>query len=304
MKVSKKFTIFSIIAVMLLLVVLPFCAPAKTKAEAASAYRGDYILISVENQADGKVAWALEFGLNTQKRNLADENEKALYRVQIQTMLQKVYQEKREEIENIYALNPTEQFKPADNITLTTPIYDQKADCVNFKFFFKNAEVYNFYNAKETDQRKADKNIFYQQQIVSTVFPFAEVMQTPLGEMNLARYYLNLYITACSGLSIADKMQNYDPEFIFDYATPSKKIKTNAEIQYTDAVGLYHHAWGERFASINPSFVTTRSLLQPNRGVWYAFGIGLPLVGMGVAIAVIKIKDKVNKSKTKQVEEI
>ncbi len=304
MKGTKKFTIFSIIALMLMLIILPFCVPSKTKADASSAFRGDYILIAVQNLPDGKVSWSIEFGLNTDKRNLSDENEKAVYRVKIQTMLQRIYQEKRAEIEGIYQTNPLEGFAPGEVITQTTPIYDQMADCVNFKFYFKNAEAYNFYNIKETDQRLADDNIFFSKQVVNTIFPFAEIVQGADGEVNLARYYLKSFINACEGLSIADKMQNYDPEFIFDYSTPSKKIKTNAELQYTDPAGLYHHAWGERFASVNQTIVTTRSLLQPNRGVWYAFGIGLPLVGMGIAIAIIKIKEKYNKNKSKPIEEV
>ncbi len=297
MKLSvKKITIFFVLILSVLLA-LPFAFSGNKTAEASSAYRGDYICLSCENYSDGKVVWGIEFGLNTEKRGLADDDEKGTYRVKIQTMLQEIFLEKRAEIEGIYAQNPVEGLSPVECITYTNPLYDQQADCVGFKFFFKNAEAYNFYNAKENDESKIIDNIFINKQIKRTVFPFAQMTE---GEITVARHYLDMFIEACEGLSIENSIKTYDPEFIFDYSSYSSKIKSNADLTYTDSAGKYHHAWGERVANINSTIITSRSLTQPKRGTWYAFGVAIPLAGMGIAIAVIKIREKIKKNKTQK----
>ncbi len=292
----KKITIFFVLILSVLLA-LPFAFSGDKKADAASAYRGDYICLSCENYNDGRVAWGIEFGLNTEKRGLADDDEKATYRVKIQTMLQEIFLEKRAEIEGIYALNSVEGMSPVECITYTNPLYDQQADCAGFKFFFKNAQAYNFYNTKENDESKVIDNIFINKQIKRTIFPFAQMAD---GDSTIARHYLDMFIKACEGLSIENAIKTYDPEFIFDYSSYSKKIKSNADLKYTDASGKYHHAWGERVANINATIVTSRSLTQPKRGTWYAFGVAVPLAGMAIAIAVIKIREKINKNKTQK----
>lgn len=293
---NKKF-IFTLLAFALLLTFSSLTFAPKF-AHAAN-YTGDYICISQEPFSNGRIAWSLDFGLNTEAKGLKEE-EKGTYRVNIQLMVQKLYEAKRAEIEKIYAENPVEEFKPQDCIRVSIPVYVQDKDSVGFSFIYQSAEVFDFYNSKPTDINKVSDNLFLKIQVKKIIFPFAERLQVEGVTMNLATYYRNLFIKACEGLSIESTIaQIYDPQFIFDYANYSNKVKSNADLTYTNA-GKFHHAWGERLSGVNENIIVSRSLTTPHRGWWYLFAIIVPLACMGIAILVIVIKNKKDGRKEKQ----
>jgi len=295
-KTFKNYLIF----ISLALAILLFMPIASFSSNAYAAnYSGDYISISYNVYQDGKVSWALDFGLNTQTRSLKEE-EKANYRLNIQLALQKIFKEKKSELQTIYNNDKKEEFDPVENITYTEVLYDQKTDSAGFMIFYKTVEAYKFYNNEESDQREINDNIFFTNQTYKQVFPFAKVIDLNGEKITLAMYYKNLYIDACKGLSIESKMITFDPHFIYDYASYSNRIKTNADLTYKDASGKYHYAWNEKTVNINTSIVMTKSLTTIKKGWWYVIGICAPLSVMGILIAIVKIKENKNKKQIKE----
>ena len=311
MKKSISFTTLIVIFVMAVLMIFPtLSVPIKT-ANAESNYTGDYISISQEFRNDVKVVWTFTLGLNTEERGLANESEKQSYRLAMGAVFQRIIDEKIKEINDIYNYKLQtaeddqkeyikETFKKENCISISIMMTDLSADKIFFQIVYNNPEAYNFYNGQESDVNKTIENIFINKKIKKRIFPFAKLVETQNGTKTLAQLYRERFIEACSGLSIAEKMKSYDPVFIFDYANSSNRIKSNADLKYTDGVGAYHHAWGERTNSINSDLVMSITLTSANRGWWYLFGTAIPLVVMCVVIAIITIKNKQNKNSKSQ----
>lgn len=299
-KTLRKYAYF--ISIFLAIIMLLPCFSFGGITAGATNYTGEYICISFDNLSDGKIAWAFDVGLNTQARGLASEDEKGDYRVQIQNqMLQVIFAEKRAEYQAIYdsiedeALK--EKYNPEKCITYTHVIYDQQTDSAGFKYIFADSDSFNFYNGGT----EAKKNLFITRQTREMVFPFAKTVEKDSQQKTLAQYYRSLFISACSGLSIENSIQVYNPDFIFDYETSTSRVRSNADMTYTDQTGQYHHAWGEKATNINDSIIVSIVYTTANRGWWYLFGTAIPLAVMGVVIAIIVIKDrKQKKNKPKE----
>ncbi len=298
---KKTFKNFILIGALFLVVllVLPCFFNSSISARAVN-YSGDYICISLQPTSNGNISWGINFGLNTEGRNLQDD-EKATYRLNMQIMVHNLQDEIKSKFETIHLANPKEEYKIKSN-DFTVPIYDQKTDSVGFKINFHSNEMYAFYMAKAGDKNLVASNIFLSHQTKKSLFPFAELVDTQDGPKTLARYLKNEVVSACQGLSIEQSMLIYDPQFIYDYATFSNRIKSNADFNYKEG-DKYHHVWVERFASINNDKQVVVSLIVPITGWWYVFGIGVPLVAMGIAITVVIIKNKKkNKKDCKEIK--
>ena len=160
---KKIFCIFPILMAMIFL--LPIFSSVKYAD--ATNYRGDYIAISFENEEE-KIKWSLDFGLSTEAGGFADEGEKATYRLRMQIMVQKIYDDMKSEYLFKYntALNGAESeegkqtleiFNPNNIEVLKTPLYDYKTDSVGFTLLFPSSQVYYFYRGEEV---VINKNIF------------------------------------------------------------------------------------------------------------------------------------------------
>lgn len=293
-KVCNLIFIVSILMALLLLVSnFSFSTVAN-----ASNYKGEYISISYELNEDKEVIWSLDFGLNTDKMGLKEE-EKATYRVNMQLMVGKLAEKKKKSIVDFYLNNPVEEYKPDNVIKASTPIYDQKTDSAGFKIKYSSIDVYNFYNFKENDVNEVQENVFITTQIKKTTLPFAEVIEVENQQLYLGQYYYNEFVSACKGLSIESQMALYDPQFIYDYQSSSHRIKTNSDLTYNDADGNCHYVWTEKINTLNQLSIVSLSLTTANKGWWYLLAIIVPLLVMAIIIAVIKIKDKVSKKQEK-----
>lgn len=252
--------------------------------------------ISFDNLDDGKIAWAFDVGLNTEARGLASDDEKGDYRVYIQTkMLQVIFEEKKAEYKSIYENIEDEElkekFKPENCLSYAHVMYDQKTDSAGFKYVFSDIEAFNFYNGGPEIKR----NLFITKQIREMVFPFAKIVEKAGRKTTLAQYCRELFISACTGLSIENAIKVYNPDFIFDYETSLNRVRSNADMFYTDASGFYHHAWGEKATNINSNMILSIVYTTANRGWWYLFGTVIPLAVMGIVIAVIVVKERRSK---------
>ena len=293
-KVSHLFILISLVMAILFLLTSFSIAPSFAN---AANYSGDYICISYDVNDESEVIWSLDFGGNIDKRGL-NEGEKADYRVRVQLLLQRLLDEKIQTLLSVYQNNQKEEFLPSETIKTSAPIYDQKTDSAGFKIKYSSVEVYKFYNEKDTDRNEVYKNLLISKQIKESVFPFAEEVEGKSGKTTLARYYRNEFISACKGLSIENSIAVYNPQFIYDYSSSTNRIKSNADLTYTDANGKYHYAWGETVNNINSSIIMSMSLTLANRGWWYLFAIAIPLVIMIIAIIAVKIKEKIRKKIT------
>lgn len=294
MKIAYKNISYLIVGFLLLALLFANFSAMPISANAASVYRGDYISIYYDvNSYSGKVSWTLEFGLNTSLR-VASSTERDLYHTKIREMVQEIFNEKKEELRATYLANPDEKYNPSECITHSIgAVLDVEADNVSFMFQFKDVETYNFYNKKYIGENREENNIFFKKQINESIFPFAEIVTDGLNETTLARYYKNKFISACQGLTIENSIKLlYEPQFIYDFTTLSSRLKTNADLNYTDASGKYHHAWGDNANNINSSFVMTKTFVKVNTGWWYLLAITIPLLCMTIAIVVIVIKEK------------
>lgn len=293
---KKTFKTFVFVGLVLLVAI--FVAPSFFVSTMASAsnFTGDYVCISTKQNSDNNLVWSLDFGLNTTARNL-EENEEATYRINLQIMVREILEEYKTMISTIDSQNPQEALKNEGKVEYSVPIYDQQKDKVGFKIIFESTQVYNFYMANDSDRLKNENYLFVINQEKSMLFPFAKIRNSAGGQKTLARYFKEKFISACSGLSIEQVIKSYDPEFIYDYGTTSSRIKSDGEIQYQEN-GIYHHVWYSKESKISESDMIKLQLVTPNKGWWYVFGTGLPLVAMGVAILIVKLKDRNKKKKT------
>lgn len=292
-----KFKLLWFVCVFVAFAMLMPCLSFGINANAAN-FKGDFVCISYEVSKENEVIWSLDFGLNTQARGL-EEGEEADYRVAIQLMVQKIRDEKEASIIATYNNSDKTQFNPSECVAWTVVVCDLKSDSVGFKIKYSSIEAYNFYNGKDTDFFKSSTNFLFKKQIKRNVFPFAEKVGKGDSTITLAQDYRTRFISACSTLSIADKIMIYNPDFIYDYATSSNKIRSNADLVYTDKVGNIHHAWGENAHNSTEDKIMSLSLTTANRGWWYLLGAGIPLIVMTIAIIMIKIKGQSTKVKLK-----
>lgn len=292
-----------IVAVVLILLMPIFCGG--NSSANASNFRGEYISICYSTTKEGYIKWELDVGLNSENRGLADDNEKQTYRMNVRIFVQELFEKQYEEYLTIFNANPIEQYRPEVAIVKKgNPMHDVQGDFVGYSFQFASVGAFNFYHNQNTTDVKVSDNLFLSKQVKREVFPFAKIVETANGEVMFANYLKKKMIASCEGLSNESQMLVYNPEFIYDYQTSTNRIKSNADLKYTDATGRFHHAWGKRLNEITQESEVEISLVQPHRGWWYVFGGGIPLVVMAIAILIVVIKNKKTSKQKEKIKEI
>jgi len=103
--------------------------------------------------------------------------------------------------------------------------------------------------------------------------------------LTVGERYIGAYKNALneSGINII-----YQPDLIYNYATASKKLKSDSDYAFTDT--LYHHVWIQRFGQDKQSItIYVRDL---NYGYWYILILTLPLCALAITAIVLKVKHK------------
>ncbi len=283
-KFIKPFSIFAF-AIMAALSCLTFSG-CLSNAEISD----DYIMISQGVYGDGKVVQEFHFSLNTQnlkklglqtdeiengKKQLLSNIE--IFREEFVMNFALLYQQAEEK---------KPQFALGNDLQISKTEYNSDLDNIGFSIVYENQEVWKFYNQKqneETDETQDEQGIkFIIKETFSSTFPFAQEVQTSQGKLTVAQRYKEAYLKAFENAKVK---VNYQPEYVYNYATSYNKIKSNSDMKFVDSQGLYHHVWTRSEGDLAKAEIQL-SISTPQREWWYLTVLAVVVLGTGVSILV------------------
>ncbi len=246
----------------------------------------EFIMLSISNETNGQVRQSLYFTLGSEKLKAA-----GLDALEIEGV-------KRELIKNVtrfrdefylsfiitYNSNPNPQQKIGEKLVVSQTAYNETSDTVGFSIVFSSMETWNYYHSSSGGGESESEIGFMIKTSSTGTFPFA----AKIGDITIGERYESAYLNSLK--SVTNKNVEYDPDFVYDYATPSSVIKSDSEYKFES--GLKHHLWLRKMEEYKQNDKINIYTLQPNRGLWYLTILAFTLLGLGIAIVIIKLKDK------------
>ncbi len=274
-----------------------FCGCNKTS---SPQIRDNYIMLSLEQSSNGGMTQSIRFGVDSKSINkmASSLKEEITFRRNLIEEVNEIRNEFLFSYAILYVKNPVEEYKINQGVILTDVCYNEKGDYVGFEMIFTSSGAWNYYhpssssNDKEESKPKRGGNIFFTKSSSHGLFPFSAKINT--GEEKLVgNVYKDRYLSSADGLSFESKLKDsYQPQFIYNYATYSQRLKTNGNLSYHGTDNKYHHVWivdGDKLTSENQIEI---SLTIINKGWWLFFAVGIPLSACGISIFIVKFKQK------------
>ncbi len=260
----------------------------------------DFIVLSLDTSLNGRTVQSFNFSINSKRLNnlSASVKEEVDFKNNLKKQVEVIRNEFLFSFALVYLQNPIEEYKINQGVVLTPVAINSQTDTIGFQIVFATGGVWNYYHHTKVEQKINDKeNIFLNKIASEGIFPFsAEVKISEKQTITAGERYRQMYLASAQGLSFENALQaEYKPIFIYDYSSSNKKLRSNADMTYTDNAKHYHHVWAEE--NCQNADKTYLYFYNINKGVWLAFAIALPLLCMGIAIGVIKYKE--NKLKKK-----
>ncbi len=262
----------------------------------SSAISDNYIMISQGVLANGKVVREFDFSLNSPMLTRL-----GMSRVEIGKCKDALVENVnlfREEFVLSFTLiyknaeNKQPSFALGNDLVVTTTQYDSELDNVSFKIAYNTQEVWKFYSQSGSDENESEekkdntKIEFISTQTVSSKFPFAQEVSALNGKVTVAERYKNAYLSAFEKSSIFEKVKkDYNPDFVYNYASPYNKISSNADIKFVDSQNLYHHVWKADERQLIDKQINL-TIKEANREWWYLTALVVTLVGTSIALAI------------------
>lgn len=303
---KKFFTKFSSLFMILLFSFL--FLPGFTSVSAAKP--DDFIMLSLNISSTGQVTQSLRFSVGSQRLDSLKENdgEKVVFLTNLLSSVNELRTEFLLSFTVKYIKNPNENYAINRGLVLTSTVYNDSSDTVGFDIVFTNLGSWKYYHSQDTDdesdsQTEPSGNAFISKNSSQSQFPFSGSMQISEGQSVLVgQRYKDKYLSAAAGLSFEDVLaQQYSPSFVYDYATPFSRLRSDATEKVKDSAGNTHHVWVVKEQALSSDNSISLYQYQINTGWWYLTALAVTVAISGAAIAISacvrRRKNKVDSAK-------
>lgn len=251
-------------------------------------------MLSLANSENGQITQSLYFTVGSDKLKNAGLSSKEIedFKTRLTEQVTRFRDEFYLNFVLIYAQNPNPDYQIGKALVVTTPTYQALTDTIGFHMVFAGGGVWNYYHQSSGESTFPNK-VQYGFMITTKqegAFPFAARVTQDGQNITVGERYINGYKNALAEIEI-----DYDPDLVYDYATSSKYLKSDATFCFQS--GLHHHVWMKKTGQLESSKIVLYTSI-PNAPVWYVTLLGVTLIGLAVAIVIIKIKGKTNKKQS------
>ena len=247
----------------------------------------EFVMLSVSTRGDGLIAQGLHFSVGTEKLKSAGATGQQIeqFKSRLIEQVKVFHDEYYLSFLLKYANNPNDEFKIGKSVIVTQPTYTKETDTVGFNILFSSQSAWDYYHGgTEQSQNTAKvKRGFVISITQEGVFPFS----AKLNNDYVAMRYINAYKNALGGLAV-----DYNPDFVYDYATQSTYIKSDSDYFFSDE--LYHHIWMKKIDELENARITL-SFQTPNTPVWYATLLCITLSALGATLGIMVMFNKKRK---------
>lgn len=262
----------------------------------------DFIMLSLEQTSNGGMVQSIRFSLNSKRLNSLSSSlqEELTFRKNLIKEVEIIRNEFLFTYAIKYVKNPVDEYKINKGVILTDVVYQEKGDYVGFDIYFTSSGAWNYYNSSDTiDNENSNKptnndgNLFFKRTKNKGAFPFSAIVKTENETKLAGEIYKERFLSSAKGLSFEQKLrEEYNCQYIYNYATFYKKLKSDSQLQYYGNDKKYHHVWVVDEEKLTEESSMTLSITQLNRGWWIFFALTIPLAIAMNCIIIIKIKEK------------
>ena len=158
-----------------------------------------------------------------------------------------------------------------------------------FNIIFKSFDAWRFYHSNGQEQEKNDNGtIFIKKNVSQSEFIFSS--KTIEGEM-VGEKYKDIFITSANGLSFENKMQDYQPDFVYSYSSPYHNLRSNSDIKFSNS-GSSYHVWKVEEKNLGKDNDIKIWYSEINYGLWYIVVLAIVLVPTGSLLLIFHIKSR------------
>lgn len=246
----------------------------------------EFIMLSILNDTDGQIRQSFHFTLGSEKlrsngmSNLEIENVKKELIKNVTLFRDEFYLS----FIIAYNTNPNPNYKIGQELLISMPSYIEASDTIGFTLIFSSIETWNYYHPSTGDESGNPEVGFMIKTSSEGAFPFA----AKIGEITVGERYKEAYTKAVE--TVTNKKIEYDPDFVYDYATPLSVIKSDSEYKINN--NLHHHIWMRKLNEYKENDKITIYTLQANRGLWYITILFIVLAGLGLTLLIFKLQDR------------
>ena len=250
----------------------------------------DFILFSTQVGQDGKVVQSINFSVNSKKiSEICTKNEEKMkFLANLIENIEKTRDDFLYNFALIYLEKPIEEYKITKGVYLSKVCYFEDTDTVGFKIIFSSFDAFKYYHKIENNASEGKKktNLFYNKAETQTQFLFSST--DSLG-VSSGEKYRQKYIISAKGLSFEETIrESYKPDFLYDYVTPYRSIRSNATFTFMENKS-FHHLWKTPYENLSESNEIIIWFFTINFGLWYIFALGLVLIPLGISLVIYYI---------------
>lgn len=263
-----------------------------------------YIMVSLGVMPSGEVVQKFDFAVDSDFLEENGVNGEALEGVKLKLI--ENFDTFRQEFAVGFGLiyenadGEKEDFAIGKKLKISQTTYDKDLDTITFNIVFEDNATWSFYHpSKEEDDKNQSNGIVFVEKIESKgLFPFASEVTLGNGEKTtVAERYTNAYLKAFENNEKKEVItEKYKPDFVYNYATFSSRVGSDADIRFLDSEGLYHHAWVRNAENYQKENQITLFSNVINRGWWYLFWLIIVGVVTAVALIIAKVISKKKKA--------
>ena len=247
--------------------------------------------MSIALNNDGEIIQSVNFGLNSEKikEKAKNDNEYLSFLSNLIENVSKLRSEFLFTIALSYAENPIEEYKINQGVSLSNTCYFSSSDSVGFSIKFSSIDCWRFYHEIGGKQEEPSvQNVLIKKTSSSSEFVFS--LKASEG-MTVGERYKNLFISSANGLSFEQNMNDYHPDFVFFYSSPFQKLRSNANIKFSNS-GANYHVWKFEEESLKQSHEIEIWYNQINYGLWYVLVLVSVLLPTACILAIFHFKNK------------
>ena len=273
----------------------------------------EYIMVSLGRFSSGQTIQKFDFSFGSDKLSdigLSDEEKESAkanlitninsFRLEFILSFELTYQNAEQKDETLKV--------GGERLQVSTVEYSEVNDSVGFSIVFADQGVWDFYHPSTQEPSEEDKNegiVFVEKTSSIGTFPFASESDSCWRRKDKRwRKIQKCLSSKFSQSQYYEEIANsYNPDFVYNYASPYSNLRSDAEGAFQDIDGLYHHVWVRNSENYLSDSEINLYVYSPNRGWWYLFYLILVLVAGGSAIAITLIVKKKKKSPAKKTEQ-